>query len=156
MNSTKLLPAREAAAWILMAVCFVPGASASAQEIQHLSIAQPGGFPGLPIVTGIERATNGVTVTWDGPSGYYELYQKLGLTNLPWQTVGGPNLIRKANITALYGYAFFKVSGPAPRYAGAEVCADCHDDVHTRETQTPHVQAFTNALFVAQGGQTNS
>ena len=47
----------------------------AAQSVQHLTITQPGGMPGLPVMTGIERLTNGVHLTWTGPSGYYQVYQ---------------------------------------------------------------------------------
>jgi hypothetical protein len=156
MNSTKVLLASQASSLILAAGFFVTGVSASAQEVQHLTVTQPGGMPGLPVMSGIQRTTNGVAVTWDGPSGYYQLYQKLGLTGQSWQKVGGPNLTRKATITTLYSNAFFKVLGPQPQYAGSDTCAECHDNIHSKEAHTRHAGAFTNALFVAEGGQTNS
>ena len=46
-----------------------PVTSRAAQTVEHLGIAQPGGMPGLPICTDIQKLTNGVRVTWDGPSG---------------------------------------------------------------------------------------
>jgi hypothetical protein len=113
-------------------------------------------MPGLPIVTGIERSTNGVTVTWDGPSGYYQLLQKLGLKDAKWQTVGAPNATRKTTVAANENTAFFTVSGPSPRYAGSQACLECHRAVHSDVVNTRHTGAFTNAQFVAQGGQTNS
>lgn len=131
-------------------------AIASGQEVQHLSIIQKGGMPGMPIVTGIERVTNGVKVTWDGPSGYYQLLQKLNLADSTWQKVGTLNSSRNTTLTNVHGNAFFRVSGPSPNYAGAQACAECHEGIHTAELHTRHVGAFTNALFVAKGGQTNS
>lgn len=121
-----------------------------------MSIIQPGGMPGIPVMTGITRATNGVKVAWDGPSGYYQLFQKLGLKDPKWQPVSGPNPNRNATITALSGNAFFRVSGPQPQYAGAQTCAECHENTHTAVMETRHTGAFTNASFVAQGGQTNA
>ncbi len=43
-----------------------------------------GGMPGLPVMTGITPVTNGVNVTWDGPSGYYQLFEtaELGSSRL--------------------------------------------------------------------------
>ena len=128
-----------------------------AQPVQHLTIPQPGGMPGLPVMTGIERVTNGMHLSWDGPSGYYQVYQKSNSLTAPWMTVGkATNLIRNFIITTLYSNAFFRVSGPPPQYIGAQGCAGCHDQIHNTEVLTPHAGAFTNAQFVAAGGQTNS
>lgn len=155
MNYNKALRASRASALILAAACFVTGVFTAAEEVQHLTVTRPGGMPGLPVMSGIERSSNGVAVTWDGPSGYYQLYQKLGLTGQTWQKVGSPSLARKATITTAHSNAFFKVQGPSPRYAGSDTCAECHDSIHSKESQTPHAGAFTNPLFVAKGGQTN-
>jgi len=140
-----------------VATLFLVASSGSAQEVQHLGITQPGGMPGLPVMTGIKRATNGLTVTWDGPPGYYQLFQKLGLRDPKWQAVGGrTNLVRRATVTVSSSNALFLVSGPSPRYAGAQVCLECHAEIHTKEMSTRHAGAFTDTRFIAQGGQTNS
>ena len=99
MNSILNLSVNRASVLILAAGLIAGGSSATAQEVQHLTVTFPGGFPGLPIMTGIERATNGVAVTWDGPSGYYQVYQALGLRGQSWQKVGSPSLTRNATIT---------------------------------------------------------
>lgn len=133
------------------------GLSAGAQGVQHLGVVQPGGFPGLPVMNGIQRTTNGIKIYWDGPSGYYQVWQKIHLTDPTWLAVGTPyNLSRTATITTLYSNDFFRVSGPSPHYAGSQVCAGCHAGVHTTVMTTEHAGAFTSALFVAQGGQTNA
>jgi Cytochrome c554 and c-prime len=142
---------------LLVALAVVAGLSAGAQGVQHLSITQPGGMPGMPVLTGIQRTTNGVQITWDGPSGYYQIWHKIHLTDSTWLTVGqATNLNRTAGITALYSNDFFRVSGPAPHYAGSQVCTGCHGAVHSTVMLTAHTQAFTNAIFVALGGQTNA
>src|ERR1017187_9435881 len=83
-------------------ILLLTGPAAHSQNVQHLSVPQPGGMPGMPVMTGIERATNGVTVTWDGPAGYYQVYQKLNLRDLKWVAVGkATNLVREATITPL-------------------------------------------------------
>jgi len=111
----------------------------------------------LPIMTGIEHVTNGMHLTWDGPSGYYQIYQKSNRMSAAWVAVGrATNLMRNATITTLYSNAFFRVLGPSPQYIGAQACTGCHDKIHNTELLTPHAGAFTNALFVAAGGQTNS
>ena len=138
------------------ALLLLPGFSASGQTPPHLSFIQPGGIPGRPVMTGIQRATNGVTVSWYGPPGYYQLFQRLGLNSGAWQATGGFTISNQATITTLHSNAFFKVAGPPPNYAGAQMCADCHADPHDTVVLTPHASAFTNALFVSLGGQTNN
>jgi hypothetical protein len=114
-------------------------------------------MPGLPVLGGIEQLTNGVRVTWDGPSGYYQLYQKSNNLAAPWVAQGkATNLARNAVITTLYSNAFFRVSGPSPKYAGTKVCVACHLNICRYETNTPHAGAFSSAAFKAAGGQTNS
>ncbi len=157
MNSHKIPPPdRPTFAPLLMLYLLASLVSVRAEGVQHLSAAHPGGFPGWPLLTGIERTTNGVVVTWDGPSGYYQLYQKPTPGSPTWQKVGSPSLARKATITTLTSNAFFKVAGPSPRYAGADVCLECHDAIHKSELNTRHASAFIDPAFVAQGGQTNS
>jgi Cytochrome c554 and c-prime len=128
----------------------------SAQGEPHLSVPVLGGFPGVPIITGIERTTNGIALTWDGPAGYYQLYKKSDLLGQSWQKFGGLNPNRATNIAVLPGNAFFRVAGPQPRYAGLAACLECHEGTHKTEALTRHANAFVEPLFVAQGGQTNS
>lgn len=128
-----------------------------ADPVQHLSTTQPGGMPGRPVMEGIESLTNGARITWDGPSGYYQVYQKSNSFSAPWVTLGkATNLVRYAVITKLYSNAFFRVSGPAPKYAGSKACLTCHLSVCRYETNTPHASAFSSAAFKGAGGQTNS
>ncbi len=131
--------------------------SVMAQGVQHLTVTQPGGLPGTPVLTGISLSTNRVILTWDGPSGYYQVWHKGSLSDAQWQVEGGPtNLVRTANLPGNSNSGFYKVSGPGPAYAGSADCAACHGGWFTAVTATAHSQAFTNALFVQQGGQTNS
>ena len=140
-----------------LAVFFCTTTSLLSQTVQHLSTTQPGGMPGLPVMGGIEELTNGVRIHWDGPSGYYQVFQKSNNLSAPWVALGqATNLVRYAVITRLYSNAFFRVSGPAPKYAGTKVCVTCHSSVCQYETNTPHASAFSNKEFAAQGGQTNS
>jgi hypothetical protein len=114
-------------------------------------------MPGVPVMGGIEQTTNGVQVTWDGPSGYYQLYQKSNSLTAPWVALGqATNLVRNAVITTLFSNAFFRVAGPAPKYAGSKVCLTCHLNICQFETNTLHASAFIRPAFVAAGGQTNS
>jgi hypothetical protein len=114
-------------------------------------------MPGLPIMTGIESHTNGMFITWDGPSGTYQIYQKSNNLNAKWTPLGGlTNFNRSATISKLYTSAFFRVSGPSPKYVGDATCRACHMNVCRYETNTPHASAFRNSQFKAYGGQTNS
>src|SRR5512137_2190239 len=93
MNSTRpLLTGRASILGLAMAFLGVPGGPANAQSFQHLTIPQPGGMPGWPVMTGVTRPTNGLSViTWDGTpgsAGYYQLYQKRSLNDPGWQTAG--------------------------------------------------------------------
>jgi len=163
MNRTKLLVVDWAAS-LLMAVAVALGAGlrASGQSVQHLSMTYEGGMPGSNVVTGVTVLTNkvkvtGVKVTWDGPSGYYQLFESPDTNNPDWMALTRHNILaRRATVPARYSNAFFKVSGPSPLYAGSETCAECHAPVLNTQIHTLHAVAFNNALFDADGGQTNS
>jgi hypothetical protein len=130
---------------------------AGAQGVPHLSVIEPGGMPGIPVMTGIQPTTNGFQINWFGPPGYYQVWHKQHLRDAAWLAVGkATNLSLTATITTLYSNDFFRVSGPSPRYAGAQACVSCHGTVHSTWMLTVHSQAFTNATFAAIGGQTNA
>jgi hypothetical protein len=65
-------------------------ATAEGEQVQHLTITQPDGMPGWPILTGIQYSNYVASLSWDGPSGYYQLYQTTNLTNPNWQKFGSP------------------------------------------------------------------
>jgi len=121
-----------------------------AEEVQHLSITQPGGMPGRAVMTGIQRTTNGAKLSWDGPSGYYQLYYKTNLNSSTWQKFGSPNLNRTTNITTLLKDAFFRVAGPSSQFAGSQACLECHANIHAEEVLTPHADAFQTLVNVGQ------
>ncbi|MGA9452011.1 MAG: cytochrome c family protein [Verrucomicrobiia bacterium] len=157
MNCAKALSSNQMPWLILMAGILFIASPLMAQSVQHLGTTQAGGMPGLPVMGGVEQLTNGVQVTWDGPSGYYQVYQKSNSLSAPWVALGKTtNLVRYAVITRLYSNAFFRVSGPAPNYAGSKVCLTCHLSICQYETNTPHASAFSSPAFKAAGGQTNS
>ncbi len=140
-----------------LAVIFSAATSLLSQTVQHLSTTQPGGMPGLAVMGGIEQLTNGVRIHWDGPSGYYQVFQQSNSLSAPWAALGqATNLVRYVVITRLYSNAFFRVSGPAPKYAGTKVCVTCHSGICQYETKTPHASAFSSTAFKASGGQTNA
>jgi hypothetical protein len=143
MNSTKARLAKRASALFLAtAFAIVPGRQARGQDVQHLSITVPGGMPGWPVMTGIQQASNGVSLTWDGPSGYYQVFQKSSLTG-KWEAVGlATNLVRQAMVVPLHSNRFFRVGGPQPAYAGWTTCSECHENIYATVTNTPHAGAF--------------
>ena len=157
MNVAKTrLTLRLPAVLVTAALVLASGSHATAQEVQHLSRAQPGGMPGLPVITSIVRGTNGVTLTWDGPSGGYQLLQKMSVTDSEWQPIGKTaNLLRAATVSVPSSAALFKISGPSPHYVGSQACVECHNPIIKTVTHTAHFGAFTNELFVALGGQTD-
>jgi hypothetical protein len=129
----------------------------AAQTVQHQIITVPGGSPGMPVMTGINKWTNGISLTWDGPPGYYQVFEKSNSLLAAWVPLGkATNLNRNATITKIYSDAFFHVSGPAPKYAGANICLTCHSSVCQYVTNTPHFNAFNSLAFKAAGGQTNN
>lgn len=134
-------------------VGFGPGSMA--EEIQHLSITVPGGMPGLPLMGPIQQVSNGVSVTWFGPAGYYQLFEKPSITATNWSPVGGLRLTNQAILSLSHTGSFFSVLGPTARYAGSRACLECHAGTHATVMHTAHGGAFTNHSFVMQGGQTN-
>jgi hypothetical protein len=141
---------------VLAGLLAVASFAAGGQSPPHLSNPHPGGMPGLPELTGVTRTTNGVTITWSGPSGSYQLLQKETMTDTNWQAVGGAtNSRRQATVQATSQSAIFLVSGPAPQYAGIKACASCHTGIVGTEEHTAHAAAFTNHEFVVAKGQTN-
>jgi cytochrome c553 len=155
MDRMKFLMSRWPAS-LLAAIVFLT-LPAVAQPVQHLSTTQPGGMPGVPVMGGMTLLTNGCQITWDGPSGYYQVFQRTNLLNGSWVTWGlATNLQRNAVISEPGSNAFFRVSGPAPKYAGYRICISCHLSECRYETNTAHASAFSDPLFQAAGGQTNA
>ena len=152
VNPVRTLLIKRASVSILaVAGFFLTSLSGWAQGVQHLSITQPGGMPGMPVMTGLQPSTNGITLTWDGPSGYYQVLHKIHLTDPKWIALGGQtNLNRTVTITALNSNDFFRVSGPGPQYAGVQACAGCHQGIYNTQTNTPHAQAFVGLQQIHQ------
>lgn len=109
-------------------------------------------MPGRPVMTGISPGSNSVTLTWDGPSGYYQLFKKVGAHGT-WQAVGArTNMARTATVSVPAGSpnTLFKVLGPAPQYAGSPTCIECHGPVHATEQYTDHAKAFKTLQQIGQ------
>src|SRR5271166_5744885 len=99
--------------WVAVAFC------AGAQSVQHLGITQPGGMPGSNVITDIELVTNGLEITWDGPSGYCQLFEKTNLDKTAWHALGKrTNLVRFQIVSDRYSNSYFRVAGPVAHYVG--------------------------------------
>jgi len=113
-------------------------------------------MPGHPVITGITPASNNVVLTWDGPSGYYQVYEKRDLSSAQWTPVGGPtNLSRRAVVSGAGSNALFRISGPAPHYAGWQNCAECHSSTYEDVVQTAHAGALNTLKAVHQDTNRN-
>jgi len=156
MNNRKFL-LKSSLSCLFAATGFFLGCVLSqAQTNPHLTITQPGGMPGMPVMTGIARSSNAVTVTWDGPSGYYQLFEKSNLQNSAWQPVGGStNYSRTATVAGGQGASFFRVSGPTPAFAGASACEECHQSIHDSEAKTIHAGALQTLQKIGMGANAN-
>jgi hypothetical protein len=128
---------------LVAALFFGRVSSSHGQQVQHLNITQPGGMPAQPLVTDVIPGTNRVGVTWSGPPGYYQLFEKQSLSDPVWHALSGrTNLARRAVVSGASSNALFRVLGPAPRFVGAQACTECHQSTHDSEIQTRHAQAF--------------
>jgi protein-arginine kinase activator protein McsA len=151
MISTNTLEAKPQFFWKrALPVLILVAGLAEAEEVQHLSTTVPGGMPGTPLITGMQLATNHVIVTWDGPSGYYQLFEKPELSG-SWKPLGGnTNISRRAVLPLVYSNAMFRVSGPGPSYVGSQACLEFHTGIHKNVQATEHAQAFK---VLKAGGQ---
>ncbi len=137
MKDTKLRLAPQLKIWTLATGIVLGLALPGLAQLQHLSITVPGGMPAQPIITGITQGSNSVTVTWDGPAGYYQLYQRPSET-ATWQKLGGLRLSRRAVVSGIYSDSLFRVSGPQGKFAGTQSCSQCHGKIYNSETKTRH------------------
>jgi hypothetical protein len=121
-------------------------------QVQHLGITQPGGMPGMPVVTGIERLTNGVKVTWDGPAAL-SVIAKVGS---PRRSHGKPLGHRTQCVHHAHEHSGRRLPGfeSIASYAGAQACAECHENVHTAE-RTRHAGRL-RTRFVARAARQNA
>lgn len=150
MNSTVPRMTSRAQVFLTVTIGLLAAGSVSALGVQHLTITQPGGMPGQPVMTGVTPTTNGVVVTWDGPSGYYQLFSRSG-DDASWVPMGArTNLARQQTVPADHASAQFKVFGPAPHYSGAQSCAECHPSVYEMERATAHAGALETLAAIHQ------
>src|SRR5260221_178828 len=121
MNRSKETIGRSCCSLLLIFTAFLLRPhSVFGQSLQHLNSPQLGGMPGQPVLTGVVPWTNGVGVTWDGPAGYYQLFEKSTLTDPTWWAVGPrTNRSRRAWVAGAGASALFLLRGPGPQYVGS-------------------------------------
>ena len=152
-KSNQVLAIQASQLIVVLAALSLSSASAWAQSVQHLSVPQSGGIPGQPVLTGVTPGTNGVTVSWDGPSGYYQLFEKQSLSDPKWKALGArTNLLRRAFVVGASSNALFRILGPAPHYVGSQACTECHQSIHDTVMGTQHAQAFAALKQIHQDG----
>ena len=107
LKGVTLLPRRVRAVTVLTVAAGFHGFGSlgTAEEIQHLSITVPGGMPGLPLMGPIQQVSNGVSVTWFGPAGYYQLFEK-------------PSITATSQNAAIRGNAFRRTRSPLASLLG--------------------------------------
>ncbi len=149
MKSTKALRANPELGLILGGL-IATGCVASAQDIRHLQVPQPGGMPAIPLITGIQASSNRTTLTWQNACGPYQVWVKKSLADPNWQAVAGPQLSNTATLTLGLTNAFFRVSGPSPQFAGARACEECHSGIHATEMETRHNRALDTLRNIGQ------
>ncbi len=156
MKRTKSVPRLVQSVIVLAAalLSLASGPATVADEMQHLSIRLPGGMPGLPTMGPIQAVSNGISVTWFGPAGYYQLLEKTNIGGV-WRKLGGLRLTNQAILSSNHAGSFFSVSGPNAKYAGSRACLECHPGPHAASLSSAHGGAYTNAMFASLGGQTN-
>ena len=112
-----------------------------AQSVAALARPQLGGRSTQPVITAIERGSNGVVVRWEGPPSDYQLYKKTSLSDTVWQPVGSLTKAKQALVSdtsALFRVAAVNTSP----YGGAAICSECHGPVYSTFVRTPHFSAF--------------
>jgi len=138
------------AVWAALAI------HAGAQNVQHLSVPIAGGLPGIPTVTAVTPVQGGVKVSWDGPQGYYQLFEAGSWKNPLWWAVGRhTNLVRMEVVPGASKYNAFAVAGPQANYGGSQSCVACHSPLVHSEAATQHAAAFSDPFFASEGGLTN-
>ncbi|MFO1477157.1 MAG: multiheme c-type cytochrome [Verrucomicrobiota bacterium] len=152
MNVTIVQPARRRGAVFPGAILiFTLGTLLQSAASSHVTVPVEGGYPGLPVMTGMTVASNGLAITWEGPSGYYTLYRKGSLSGGAWQAATNRLLGGAVTVPATSSNGFFKVAGPSPNYGGSANCASCHGTTVSSESKTPHAGALATLTRIGQG-----
>lgn len=114
-----------------------------------------GGMSPLPQITGSSRSNENLRLEWRGFEGPYQVERRSGLTDTSWEPVGQPVYQNFLSVRAITnGIAFYRVSGPSPRFGGASTCGSCHTETYSHWSQSSHAQAFETLQRIGQ--ETNS
>lgn len=106
----------------------------------------PGGIQPLPVMLSVTNmvSTNdqSLTVEWSGYAAPYTVEMNTFDGNSPWVTVASNVNTHSFTAAGAFEKAFFRVSGKAPNYAGADTCFICHE-VWDEWVETKHAKAFS-------------
>lgn len=102
-----------------------------------------GGLPAQPFITGLSVSNRNVTLTWRGFGGPYQVLYRSNLVGA-WTPVGKPTARQSMVVPMAADSVAFQVTGPAPEFAGAASCAECHLNIYTNYSATLHPHAFDN------------
>lgn len=133
--------------FLMVASAGVLGAISAARGAGHLSVPQPGGVPGRPVITSLERSGSNFVVRWEGAAGKYQLYKK-PITGGQWQAVGAASSARSATVNGTN--LMFRVGGLGLEYGGSEKCMECHGSINNTVARTPHAYALEALRNVGQ------
>ena len=125
--------------WLGLAIL----AGAHADQPSHYHVIQPetGGVLPRPYITSMTR-TQDVVLQWVGKRGPYQVEQSDALSQGNWSAVGQPTTNLILSLPGTNNSAFFRVSGPAAHFAGADVCESCHAQTVLNWSDTHHAGAF--------------
>ena len=135
-------------------------ATHAAEASAHKMIRAKGGISPSPVVTGVARDKNNLTVEWqgvgrqaDGTNVVYQLMNSPALdgTNSSWTAVG--TVTNSTSLTmAMEGETGFLTvqQSPSPKYAGADKCLVCHDLTHGEWLTSAHAGAFETLKSINQ------
>jgi len=104
-----------------------------------------GGVGALPTITSLRLPVGGATnvsVEWSGIGGPFQVESKQSFPGATWQPVGAPTFSFSSTFGVHEGTAFFRVSTPPPRFAGADTCKKCHAGSHEEWATTAHAGAL--------------
>jgi len=126
-----------------------------AQPVQHLPRPQRGGFSGEPVISSIQVSNRQMTVTWHGflggdPLAPFKLMGRTSLKSGNWQVLAS-SYSNRATIPIGTSNMILRVTGGAPEFAGASVCAVCHLEQHTNWMATRHAGALATLQRIGQG-----
>jgi hypothetical protein len=132
--------------WLVLFGC---GARAAESAGSHLPLRAPGGLPARPIITGLSASNENLSLTWRGFGGPYQVLQKGDLQGA-WRLLGAPTEAKTALLPGGASQGFFSVAGPAPLFAGATNCMECHRGAHDEEAGTAHFGALGTLKQIGQ------